>query len=74
MPSTAIRLISYDDTTQRLSVTFVTGRSYIYENVPEQIHRDFLMAESKGRYFNENIRDLYDYRELPRRQRNRSAA
>jgi hypothetical protein len=32
--------------------------------VPEQEYRDFLAAPSLGQYFNEHIRDHYDYREL----------
>lgn len=75
MPSSAIRLISYNEASERLTVTFVTGRTYVYENVPEKLHRDFLAAESKGRFFNDNIRDRFDFREITsKRQRNRSAA
>ena len=75
MPSTVIRLISYDATSELLSVTFVSGRAYAYETVPAELFEDFLRAPSKGVFFNENIRGRYRFREIPRRhQRNRSAA
>jgi hypothetical protein len=75
MPSSAIRLISHDEASERLTVTFVTGRTYVYESVPEKVYRDFLAAESKGRFFNDTIRDRFTFREITsKRQRNRSAA
>jgi hypothetical protein len=45
-------------------VSFNSGRVYVYFGVPEREYRDFLAASSAGQYFNERIRDHYDYREL----------
>jgi hypothetical protein len=75
MPSTAIRFIAYDEETERLSVTFVTGRRYVYERVPKDVFEDFLGASSRGAFFNTEIRDRYDYREItsPDSYRKRSA-
>jgi hypothetical protein len=64
MPSTAIREFDYRPESQELLVTFVTGRRYLYEGVPEEVARRFRSAISKGRFFNANIRDRYPYREL----------
>jgi hypothetical protein len=64
MPSTVIRFISYDEDTERLSVTFVTGRRYLYEGVPVGVFEDFLRAPSRGGFFNAEIRDHYDYEEI----------
>lgn len=66
MPSTVIRLISYDEVSQRLSVTFVTGRRYLYERVPKHIYEAFVRAPSLGTFFNSEIRDFYEYREITR--------
>jgi hypothetical protein len=66
MPSTAIRNIVYDATGKRLLVTFVTGRKYIYEDVPPDVHAAFRAAPSKGRFFNTEIRDRYAYQEVKR--------
>lgn len=67
MPSTAIRHVDYDAATRALTVTFVTGRRYVYESVPPEVFTAFATAPSKGTYFNSEIRDAYDYRELQRR-------
>jgi hypothetical protein len=64
MPSTVIRDRSYDADTSRLTVTFVTGRIYIYDNVPPDLAADFDAAYSKGQFFNTHIRDHYRYREV----------
>lgn len=64
MPSTAIHDYDYDADTERLTVTFTTGRVYIYEDVSEAVAADFDNAASKGRYFNAHIRDRYPYYEV----------
>jgi hypothetical protein len=66
MPSTAIRFISYDEGASRLSVTFITGRRYLYENVPEAVYQAFITAPSRGQFFNSEIRDRYPYQEAKR--------
>lgn len=66
MPSTAIRRFAYDSETTTLTVTFVTGRRYAYAPVPERVARAFAAAFSKGRFFNEKVRDRYACRELDR--------
>ncbi|WP_352998582.1 KTSC domain-containing protein [Mesorhizobium sp. M0808] len=62
MPSTAIRSIDYQPATRILSVWFVpSGNRHDYEDVPPQVHATFCKASSKGRFFNEHIRDRYKY-------------
>ncbi len=62
--SSAIERIDYRSETGQLFVTFTGGRRYIYFDVPASIYRRFMEAESRGRYFNSQIRDHYDFREL----------
>jgi lysyl-tRNA synthetase class 2 len=64
MPSTVIRERSYDSGSSRLTITFVTGRIYVYEDVPSRVVADFNAAGSKGRFFNAHIRDQYRCREI----------
>jgi hypothetical protein len=64
MPSTAIRNIAYDTATSELWVTFITGRRYVYGNVPPEVARAFQQAGSRGAFFNHEIRDHYSYREV----------
>lgn len=56
--SSAIAEIGYEDGT--LAIRFRSRRElYSFPNVPEQIFKDFLQAPSKGKFYNENIRDIY---------------
>ena len=64
MPSSVIRHFRYDADKRELSVTFVTGRRYVYEGVPPDVHEAFRTAFSKGTFFNREIRDRYTYREI----------
>ncbi|MGQ0531423.1 MAG: KTSC domain-containing protein [Caulobacteraceae bacterium] len=61
--SEAIEDISYDETRQRMRITFTTGRIYDYLDVPIDEYEAFYAAESSGRYFNAQIRDRYEHRE-----------
>jgi hypothetical protein len=64
MPSTAIRSFRYDADKRELQVTFVTGRRYVYDDVPPERYEAFRTAFSKGTFFNREIRDHYAYREI----------
>jgi KTSC domain len=67
MPSAVIRDFSYNVATRQLVVTFVTGRVYAYAEVPPDVHNAFRASGSKGRFFNLEIRDHYDCREITSR-------
>ena len=67
MVSSVIRAFDYQPQTRRLTVAFVNGRIYVYEDVPEAVADSFRRVESKGGYFNACIRDYYHYREVLRR-------
>ena len=60
--SKAIAEIQYDPQRAMLFVRFVDGDWYSYFDVPAAVHAAFVSAESHGRFFQENIRDKYDYR------------
>ena len=62
--STAIRSIDYDPSRKRLEVTFVSGERYAYAKVPGAVHRAFVEAESKGRFFHAKIRDRFECERL----------
>jgi hypothetical protein len=62
--STAIRAIRYDEERQRLLVRFIDGDEYAYVGVPGEVHRSFVDAESKGRFFAEAIRGKFPYNKL----------
>jgi hypothetical protein len=62
--SSLIRRAIYDAARHTLAITFTTGRTYLYFDVPPDVHAEFAAAESRGRYFNLRIRDRYAFREL----------
>ena len=64
MPSSVIRDFEYDSEIRELTITFVTGRIYVYLAVPAEAYDDFAAAFSKGIFFNKHIRDAYEFREV----------
>ncbi|AWM08445.1 KTSC domain-containing protein [Bradyrhizobium symbiodeficiens] len=64
MPSSVIRFFRYAPETRELKVTFVSGRLYVYEDVPAEVAAAFREARSKGTYFNREVRDRYVYRDI----------
>lgn len=62
--STAIQTIDYDADRAKLFVRFTSGEQYVYVGVPGEVCRSFLDAESKGRFFVDEIRDQYPYNRL----------
>lgn len=57
--SSSIAEIGYEAGTQTLEVEFNNGGIYRYFGVPASVYDAFISCDSKGRFFNENIRDLY---------------
>ena len=54
--SSAIAAFEYDTKTEILTVRFVRGEiSYDYPGIPEEVIRDWLQADSMGKYFHNNI-------------------
>jgi hypothetical protein len=72
MPSTAIRSFFYDPAKSELWVTFVTGRRYVYAEVPPDVFDAFKTASSRGAFFNREIRDRYACREVTRERPSRT--
>ena len=62
--STAIRDIRYEDDRRKLFVTFTDGDAYVYVGVPGEVHRSFVEATSKGRFFADRIRGRFPYNRL----------
>jgi lysyl-tRNA synthetase class 2 len=62
--SATIRAIRYDEDRSRLLVRFIDGGEYAFVGVPGEVHRSFVAAESKGRFFAEEIHGRYPYNKL----------
>jgi hypothetical protein len=60
---------------QRLEVEFQFGHCHQYSDVPQRLYAELLSAESKGAFFNTNIRNCFPSGELERhRQAGREAS
>ena len=67
--SSMIHAVGYDQEKRILEIVFNTGRTYQYADVPPEEYEGLLNAESKGRYFLANIRDVYAYWQAGRARR-----
>jgi hypothetical protein len=61
MPSSVIRAFRYRDADHRLFVEFVSGRRYVYRDVPKVTAEKFRRAFSKGEFFNAYIKDCFQF-------------
>jgi len=59
--SSNIEAIGYDPNAQELHVQFLSGITYVYYNVPENVYEEIMDAPSKGSYFNRIIKGVYEY-------------
>ena len=71
MPSTVIRRFDYAPDRRELTVEFVTGRRYVYLDVPPSEASAMRSAFAKGIYFNRRIRDRYKWIALAPAERSR---
>lgn len=62
--SSAIHSLSHNRCLPILTVRFSRGQVYDYYDVPHRVYEEFLAAQSKGQYLNENIRRYYGYRRI----------
>jgi hypothetical protein len=62
--SSMMTFVKYDDDAGELDITFTSGKTYRYLEVPAEIYDGLLDAESKGEFFNDNIKDAFVYREV----------
>ena len=63
--STVINQVHHDPDNCLLTVEFHNGRVYHYFDVPATVATELVESQSCGRYFNQYVRDSYDYEEVP---------
>ena len=54
--SSNVAAIGYDADTRKLHVQFTNGSLYEYDGVGKDIYRQFMDAESKGKYLQKHIK------------------
>ena len=52
---------TYDPEVENLTITFQSGESYLYMNVPASVYRGLQNAGSAGSYFHRQIKSRYSY-------------
>jgi len=66
--SSSIHAVGYDPTAKTLQVQFKTGSIYEYLDVPMEVYETLMSisasGESIGKYFNQNIKNLYTYQKM----------
>lgn len=62
--SSAIDSVGYDETEGVLEIEFAHGGVYQYFDVPERVYRELLTARSRGRFYHDNVRGQYEYRQI----------
>jgi hypothetical protein len=59
--SSSLRSIGYDKNTKALEIQFRNGAVYVYADVPLDVWIGLRDAPSKGKFFQENIRDRFAF-------------
>jgi hypothetical protein len=64
LQSSMMTFAKYDDDACELDITFTSGKTYRYLEVPVEIYEGLLDAESKGEFFNDSIKDEFNFSEV----------
>jgi hypothetical protein len=67
--SSMMTRVEYDDDRSELDITFIGGKTYRYFDVPPDVYDGLWDAGSKGEFFNDCIKDKYEFREIVPRPR-----
>ena len=55
---------SYIKSKKLLTITFNSGAIYEYYDVPMEVTDGIIQADSLGKYFDKNIKGIYNYRRV----------
>jgi len=56
--SSTFSYIEYDESSSTLTISFRSG-NYDYPNFPKSLYEEFLAASSKGKFYNDHIKDKF---------------
>jgi hypothetical protein len=59
--SSMMTSVRYDHNAHELYITLTSGKTYRYLNVPLELYVALLDADSKGDFFNSNIKDAFAF-------------
>lgn len=58
--SNMISKSDYNEADKELTLTFHNGGTYVYKDVPAELHNEMLAAESIGSFFHSRIKGKFD--------------
>lgn len=56
--------MEYDAEQQTLKIAYVSGQTYIYKHVPENVYKELKASRVKGRYLRFFIKDKYPFEKV----------
>jgi hypothetical protein len=61
--SSQLHSVGYNPETQQLHIAFKPSqyKTYVYDNVPPDVHQNLMGAESHGKYFGANIKGKFNF-------------
>lgn len=62
--SSRILKMSYIKSKKLLTITFNSGATYEYYDVPTEVIDGITQTDSLGKYFDKNIKGIYNYRKV----------
>ncbi len=64
MQSTHILTVNYDSTQKALKIYFFGGGVHEFQDVPYAVYDDIIRAKSKGKYYNEKVKGVYQSKKV----------
>jgi KTSC domain len=64
LQSTSLNAATYQEQSAFLELEFRSGAIYRYLGVPAPVYQELLRSESKGRYFNQHIRNRFTHAKI----------
>jgi hypothetical protein len=62
--SSVIGEVGYSESSRTLEILFRSGAIYLYYFVPQDVHDALMAADSKGTYFNKQIKGVYEHHRI----------
>jgi hypothetical protein len=62
--SSVIEEVGYNASCRTLEILFKSGAIYLYYFVPQDVHDALMAADSKGSYFNKQIKGLFEHHQI----------
>ena len=62
--SSNLKSVGFDAKTKTLEVEFIHGGVYSYFDVPEEVFAGLMKAESKGGFFQKNVRGQFRFKRI----------